>query len=211
MGALVNINEFFKAKFETIQTILAENEELKEEIAQAQEDSVEAILEEKAHEQFKITYGCSLDELMSGKVEWRCEEWVDVKRETPDSIVDSGCEKEEHNTELMEAAKLTRERHMNDQRLLCHLLNGGTMDDAIMPTPTEPPDNLPMGGPANSEEALKHLEAEVDASPLDVVHEVPKESGDDVEKGGTASTPAVSTPEGGPLNPGERPGEKLLP
>lgn len=71
--------------------------------------------------------------------------------------------------------------------------------------------HLRRDAPADSNEGLSSLEAEVDASPLDVVKEDRNEFGNDVEDGGSPPSAAVSTPGGNELNPGERPGEKLLP
>ena len=143
---LVGINEYFRAKLDTMQTILAEDEELQKKIVQTDgRQALEAKLQEKAQEQFKAAYGCYLEELESGEHEWKCDEWIDVQRETPDSLVDSGIEPEDtHDADAVEQAAKMRERHMEDQKLLCHLLNGGTMDDAILPTPSEPPADLPM-------------------------------------------------------------------
>lgn len=143
---VVDINEYFRGKLDTMQTILEEDAELKNKIIQTDgKGALEAKLLEKAQEQFKAAYGCSLEELESGEHEWKCDEWIDVQRETPDSLVDSGIETEDtHDPDAVEQAQKMRERHMEDQKLLCHLLNGGTLDDGIMPTPAEPPADLPM-------------------------------------------------------------------
>lgn len=143
---VVNINQYFGAKLETMQTILAEDEKLVERIIQTEgRNAIEEKLLEQSHEQFKTTYGCSLEQLESGKHEWKCEEWIDVQRETPDSLVDSGCNTEDfHDADAAEEVRKNRERHMEDQKLLCHLLNGGTMEDAVVMTPAEPTADLPM-------------------------------------------------------------------
>jgi hypothetical protein len=145
-SGVVNINQYFGAKLETMQTILNEDEELVERIIKTEgRNALEEKVLEKSHEQFKAKYGCSLEQLESGKHEWKCEEWIDVQRETPDSLVDSGCNTEDsHDPNAAEDARKFRERHMEDQKLLCHLLNGGTMEDAIGVTPSEPPADLPM-------------------------------------------------------------------
>jgi voltage-gated sodium channel len=146
---VLDVKKFFKEKLDSIQIVLEDNQTLVESIvAKDGRNAVEAKIQARAQEDFLKTYGCSLEDLESGLVEWHCDEWIDVKRETPDSIVDSGIEVEDlkMDPEGAEEARKMALGHMEDQKLLCHLMKGGTIDDVIAaPTPAKTrPDNLPM-------------------------------------------------------------------
>ena len=94
-------------------------------------DKYKALVIENKTEKFAEEYNCTVEQLLEGETPWSTTEWIDVKRDTPDARIDSGVDNGPKADK--EKEEKARERHMADQRVMCHLMNGGDITETKSP------------------------------------------------------------------------------